>query len=452
MARHLAALLLALALALAGCAAPTGAGPATMDPARPTPPEPTEVPTPPPATPRIPAGVTPTTSEVVVRVLAVPDVTGPGPMVPVTVYADGSVVVPAVIRFDGPGVRRLTPAGLERLVARLRASGLFETSRTIPPLRPPESGFVTYTVELHDAGRVVSVDTINAFASADGRRLIDLAEAILMHDTPAEPLDPGDWVDGSAALLPYRAESTRLTAETVPFPPGTWARPPVEVGGLAWPLPGTPLTIGEPLAAADDPARTIRCAIVSGADEARLRAALDTARIDSAETASLTRSWDLSAPSVPGLLRLSLRPFLPEETPACDAAGLPGAPEPQLPPEPGFAEAWAAARLDASKRPALLQVLVETFPETDVPARAVPVASVHWPRDAALEEPSCEVVPFADADTVVRALEVAGAAETGGSPDIGEYELAGSAPDSLVRVSVRVVGLDELDPCGANGF
>ena len=63
-----------------------------------------------------------------------------------------------------------------------------------------------------------------------------------MNNPPVEEsLDPADWVDGSAALLPYRAASTRLTTETVAFPPGTWDRPPVEVGAFAWPLPGTPL-------------------------------------------------------------------------------------------------------------------------------------------------------------------------------------------------------------------
>jgi len=97
-------------------------------------------------------------------------------------------------------------------------------------------------------------------------------------------------------------------------------------------------------------------------------------------------------------------------------------------------------------------VVVEVYPDTDVAARAVPAASVRWPRETTRGQPACEVVAFGDADAIVRALEAAGAAETGGSPDVGEYQLAGSAPDSLVRVSVRVVGPDELDPCETIGF
>lgn len=453
MARRLAPLALTLALALvpAGCAAPAGSGPSSTapgPPATPAPPAPTDVPTPPPATPAVPDGVTPATSEVLVRAWAVPDLIGSWPLPPVTVYADGSIVVPSVVGLRAPGVRRLSPGGLERLRERLRSSGLFTSSRTFPPLRPPESGFTTYTVELHDEGRVVTVASPNLFPPEEGRRLIDLAEGIL---APAEPVDPADWVDGTAAPLPYRAARTRLTAETVAFPPGSWDRPPVAAGELAWALPGTPDSFGE-LLAAGDPARRIRCAIVTGDDEARLRAALDAVRLDSIETGAMTRSWDLSAPAVPGILRLSLRPYLPEEAPACDTADLPAPPEPQLPPEPGFAEAWAAARLDASKQPALLVVRVEVFPATEVPARAVPASSVRWPAPSPLDEGSCDVASFAEADAVVRSLEAAGAVEAGGSPQLGEYELAGNTPETLVQVTVSVVGPDEIDPCGANGY
>jgi hypothetical protein len=446
MARRLASL--ALALVLAACTSSPGTGSATT-PAVPDPPAPTDVPTPPPPpTASVADGITPATSEVVARVWAIPDVIGPWPPIPVTVYADGSLVGRGTPGFRAPGVRRLSAEGLGRLRERLLASGLFERTRTIPPLRPPESGFTTYTIELHDAGRVVTVGSTNLFPADEGRRLIELAEGIL---APAEPTDPADWVDGDAAPRPYRARSTRLTIETVPFPPGSWEPPPVHVGAIAWPLPGTPLGFGKPLVVAADPAREVRCAIVGGADEARLRAALDAARLDSVETGVLARSWDLAAPAVPGVMRLSLRPFLPEEVPTCDAADLPAPPEPQLPPEPGFAEAWAAARQDSSRQPSLLVVRVEIYPETEVSLRAVPIASVRWSASVGLDEPSCDVASFAEADIVVRALEAARARETGGSPDIGEYDLAGGTPDTLVRVSVRVVGADEPDPCGTIG-
>lgn len=36
--------------------------------------------------------------------------------------------------------------------------------------------------------------------------------------------------------------------------------------------------------------------------------------------------------------------------------------------------------------------------------------------------------------------------------DVGEYDLAGGVPDTMVRVSVRVVQPDETDPCGTIGF
>lgn len=335
-----AAVVLAVAALLGACAGVAGpSGRPSGD--VPTAPVPTAVPTAPPAQLPIEPGVTPSTDEVVVRVSAVPDVIG-APYPPTVVYADGSVLVPDPPGADGPAVRRLSTEGLARLLARLRASGLFTDTRTLPAA-VPQSGFVTYSVELVEGGRGVTITAINAGASSDGRRLIELADSIL--DPPA-PVDPADWADGDPTLHPYRARDSRLTLELVNLPAGEWEMPEVELARLAWPLLESPLAAGEQLTIAETPERTLRCMIVSGDDEARIRVALAAAGATGAVAYEdgLVGTWDLGVGALRGVLRVSLRPFLPGEEVGCRSAPLPEAPTPQPPPPPSFAEFWAAAR------------------------------------------------------------------------------------------------------------
>lgn len=338
------ALVVALGLAGAGCGAGASPGATQPSPAGPTAtPRPTDVPTAPPVAVDLPDGFTPATDEVVLRAWAIPDVAGDGALLPTTVLADGSILVPHVETFHGPGVRRLTAAGLAALRERARATGLFEASRTIPPLRTPESGFISYRVELRDGKGPVTVETINAFPSADGRALIDLADAILGIPDAALSIPAGDYVDGSAAPVPYRATTTRLTTEVAAAPPGAWQEPDVEVGRVSWPIADGIRAAGVPFAVPDAPGRALRCALVSGEEEARIRAALRVADAEPAWSTPLLAAWDLLDPAVPGILRVTLRPFLPGEDPACGADPLPGPPEIESEPPPGFAALWQAA-------------------------------------------------------------------------------------------------------------
>lgn len=287
---------------------PTQAGPRSS---------PTPVPVP---TPTGDDGITPASDRLVAHVEAFSDVGGGD--VGIFLYDDGSLVD---ARGLNPTVRALSPAGLGQVVSAFRDSGLFTESRLIPP-PPVEHGFMAYRVSFVDTGRTVTVTATNVGPDVDSRALVALAEALR---EPEGWIGADGWVDGSARQHPYRARSTRITSELLALPSDTTINPARTISRLAWPLAVDPILIGESQALGG--ARRLRCGLITGQEERDVRAALGRVGEPSGSDGRLTTEWHLWTLE-PALLKLTVRPFLPHETPGCDLEDLPGPPDPNAAP------------------------------------------------------------------------------------------------------------------------
>jgi hypothetical protein len=318
----LAAILLA-ACSPAESPAPTGGAVAAS--ARPTPAAgPTHVPD--PTSPNV-RGITPTSSAIVASAQAVSDVGGPsGPGV--LIYADGSIVDAR----GGPiSVRALAPGGLEWITSHLRESGLFTASRDIP-FKPVDHGFMTYQVTFVDTGRAaVTVTATNVGDDAESRLLVELAERIF---DPVTWLPRDGWVEGDSRAHPYVARETRLTSEVGPLRSDAWINAAQMLDRVTWPLDASPFEIGLPIEIEGAPNRALRCAIITGAQEAVVRSSL--ALMVSEREHPFVAAWYLWTAG-PGLLGLSLRPFLPHETAGCAPEDMPPAPSLDSAPRPSLA-------------------------------------------------------------------------------------------------------------------
>jgi len=296
------------------------------------PPEPTRVPT---ASPALPASLEPGTAPTSdVLLLRVERHTGMGsPGVLLELYADGSLIEPRRETDGRATIRRLADAGIEALVGPARDSGLFTSSRTIEPARSPEPGGIDgVTVTLHAEGRRATVTTAAIWPTAEGQRLLALADTLVA--TPGA-LPPDSFVDGDARPHPFDAADVRLLVHLVSLPEGDWILPSVGLGRVSWPLDRPILDIGQVQPYPSEAGRTARCAILGGPDALRVQAALvasgaaATWGADQGERAG--SAWDLATAIPRGLVRITLQPFLPDETPACDAFPSGYGPELQAP-------------------------------------------------------------------------------------------------------------------------
>lgn len=149
-----------------------------------------------PSSPPPPAAVDDT---LVARIFAYPDVTAGRVPPMLSVYADGRVLSPswnADGSFQLPFVvRRLTPAGLAALRAKLEGSGFFGGDVEIPPVQVVNSGFTTYVVSLRRDDELVTARTTNFAMSDRGRALVDLAERWMQ---PERELPEEAWLPGQA--------------------------------------------------------------------------------------------------------------------------------------------------------------------------------------------------------------------------------------------------------------
>jgi hypothetical protein len=265
--------------------------------------------------------ITPTSDHAIVRLEIGGDV-GPGPQLAVVLYDDGSMLeLNAGPRLT---VIPLTPAGLAMVLERLRASGLFTTSRNLPST-PLPMGFTYFAVTLADGPDPIRVGASNQGDDQASKALVALAEGIR---------DVGTWlpqeafVHGRADRRPYLARSVRVTSERVPLGPDDWTNAAQSVHRVDWPLAVPPDQLGEPIGLEG---RALRCGIIDGAVDVAIRSALTSFDQDSPDTAQRTTGWYIWLPD-PALLRLTLHPLLPDEAPGCAVNELPGPPSLALAP------------------------------------------------------------------------------------------------------------------------
>jgi hypothetical protein len=261
--------------------------------------------------------ITPTSDRAIVRLEIGGDI-GPGPRLAVVLYDDGSLL--DLQPRPSPTVTPLTRAGVTMVVDRLRASGLFTSSRAIP-FTPLPMGFTEFLITLADGPEPIRVSANNQGDNPETRALIKLADDL---QNPGSWLPAAAFPNGRAESLPYLPRQVRVTSETIPLGPRDWTNAAQSIHRVTWPLAVPPDMLGDPVAL-DGGGRNLRCGLIDGAEEAAIRAALGAFERDSPDGTDRTSGWYIWLPE-PALLRLTLHAFLPDEAAGCLAADLPGPP------------------------------------------------------------------------------------------------------------------------------
>jgi hypothetical protein len=250
-----------------------------------------------------------------------------------TVYDDGSVLLPWAPQFGGPGVRRLSEQGLAHLRDRLSTTAAFDRSRSFAPAPGWEGGFSGYDFDYLAGNAMVRVAVTNASTDPVARGLMALGDA--MRDLPTLLPDPGDWANGDTSVHPFQPVSAIVTVQQVVTGDLMIDLPDERVGVLAGLLPGPIETLGTE-ATAPDGSRSARCAVVDG--RAGLALQEEAARrFDVIETGPLIDSIppanhptlggvDLRSEEGGSIVRIAWRPARPGETLQCDGDALPAAP------------------------------------------------------------------------------------------------------------------------------
>jgi len=251
---------------------------------------------------------------VLLRVEVRPDVSaGRWPLM--TVYSDGTVLR----RADPDGlVTRLTPAGLELLLAPATDSGLFAKSGDIRDALGYDAGFETYTIDLRQGETMVRRSTTNVPKStatrAEAEQIIALAEHL---DSLGSWLPADAWNVGPASATPYIPSHYLLKITVVKDRPGvndaTW---PLDVADLDWPLAGGLDTFGNP----QEPpplgaGSTSRCGVLTLAEAAAVQRVLKDAPLvpENRESLQADLSWKAAGSQV----TVKLVPLLPDDPLDC---------------------------------------------------------------------------------------------------------------------------------------
>jgi hypothetical protein len=252
-----------------------------------------------------------------------------------TVYDDGSILLPWASEFGGPGVRRLSASGLARLMERVTATGAFDSSRSLPPSPGWDSGFSGYDFDYFAGSKPVRVSTTNASKVPMARSLMALGDA--MRDLPSVLVSPDDWWNGDHDMHPFQPEAAIVTVQSVGIGNATVDLPDESASVLAGLLPGPVDSLGTEVYGPDG-SRSARCAIVDGRaalalqeEAARQFTVMETGllldAIPPADHPTLG-GVDLRSEDGARLVRMSWRPARPGETLACDGNALPVAPDP----------------------------------------------------------------------------------------------------------------------------
>jgi hypothetical protein len=238
------------------------------------------------------------------------DIEGPLPPLELAIYADGRVLWPTW-SDDGAFVfleARLSSIGLSRVRALLEASGFFDAAVEIAPAgtMDPEhaSGFSGYALALRTDAGLVSARTTNLLPSAEGHRLIELAER---WRDPIAAVPTGSWDRDAAGPVPF--EPTHWHLQT--YPSARREEPLPDVAEVSAAI-GDPRTFGAPLGPSADMGR---CGDIDAAHAAALIAFLRL-RLGASVTGhefSASLAWRDGSGSVD----LYLRAALPHEVGHC---------------------------------------------------------------------------------------------------------------------------------------
>jgi len=230
---------------------------------------------------------------------------------------DGRVLRPGAVdaRFPGPAVmpievRRLSEAGIQRVLEAVEDTGLFTADRDLRGATAMVADAPDTVFELDAAGRHVTIRVyalglvsretgvppgMSAAEMEAHRRLSALASALTAIDD-AVPAD--EWVDAGWRL--WQPDALRLYVRDVTGEPPP-ADLPAEVAD--WPTVDDPATFGVEVAMFGDGSR---CGVVSGADAEAWWAAL-------AEATEITR-WTKDGEH---RYSVAVRPILPSEDATC---------------------------------------------------------------------------------------------------------------------------------------
>jgi hypothetical protein len=250
-----------------------------------------------------------------------------------TVYDDGSVLLPWAPEFGGPGVRRLSDQGLAHLRDRLSATGAFDRSRSFPPAPGWAAGFAGYDFEFLAGGAPVRVSVTNASADPMAHRLMALGDGI--RDLTSLLPAARDWAGGDATMHPFEPASAIVTVQRAAAGDLLLDLPDERVGVLAGHLPGPLDTLGTEVTAPDG-SRSARCAVVDGRAAIALQQEA-ARRFEVLETGLLIDSIpppdhptlggvDLLSEDGAAIVRVAWRAERPGEAIRCDGDALPAAP------------------------------------------------------------------------------------------------------------------------------
>ena len=231
-----------------------------------------------------------------------------------TVYRDGTVL------SRGGEMTRLTPAGVELLLAPAIASDLLLTSGDIGPDPSYVGGGASFSIELRRGEVIVHRSSIHSAAVSPAQRteadrIIALAELLDDHESW---LPASAWASGLTAATRYIPARFLLVTT---FEDGPGRRDlALDVADVDWPLPGRLEDFGEAVA---EPAPGVagsdwRCGPVTLAESLAVQRALAAAPPRSeGENVDFDLDWVAAGRHV----TLSLVPLLPDDSPGCEAAG-----------------------------------------------------------------------------------------------------------------------------------
>jgi hypothetical protein len=180
----------------------------------------------------------------------------------ISVYDDGRILAPGTAAFEYEPdawmlVRRLTPEGVDALIAEIVATGLFESDGSYDPVllpgaEHPGRGASGYRIHLvREAGEVdvgwVSLwgdDDLYYEPSPEREQLDALGARLLDLDTW---LSDSAWAERDRCV--YEAQAYQVVVQTPQPQGGSLDDLPVDVADIEWPPGGEILSWGEPFSA-----------------------------------------------------------------------------------------------------------------------------------------------------------------------------------------------------------
>jgi hypothetical protein len=231
----------------------------------------------------------------------------------VSVYADGSIVLPGPAQAVDPApalpsivIERVSAAGLRTILDSARATGLADPTASFDGGPAPDAGVTLITIDIDGLPRRVRVSSLGD-ATRDGALDPKVAAARVRLRAFLASFDDLRKLVGPDLLgtaQPYRATALRLIVNPADPSGGNGA------SAIAWPL-GTPLAaFGAEVAATAtvsgaaglNGGGAARCGTVSGADLATL--------LSRAGSATVLTPWTSEGQAY----GITFRPLLPDET------------------------------------------------------------------------------------------------------------------------------------------